>query len=245
MLVLSGCVSEQEVESIKLQNRTQSQRIADLEGQLSAEKIKADRLEKQLEATMGKGQVNIQSRDQEIAALEDAIAKKNALISDLQVQLLKSGVKLPVELSVMLQEFAKNNDMVEFDETTGKLKFKSDLLFQPGSDKVSPEAVKALASLSEILKSEQASQFDLLIAGHTDDMRIGKPETKRLHPSNWHLSVHRAISVLNELEKDGLKPEKMSVRGFSEYRPLEKNKENHKGNDKNRRVEIFIVPQGI
>ena len=39
--------------------------------------------------------------------------------------------------------------------------------------------------------------FDLVVAGHTDDVPIKKAATKAKHPTNWHLSVHRAISVAN------------------------------------------------
>jgi flagellar motor protein MotB len=42
----------------------------------------------------------------------------------------------------------------------------------------------------------------------------------------------------------GIEPERMSVRGFGEYRPVEPNRANKGGNPKNRRVEIYIVHEG-
>jgi flagellar motor protein MotB len=47
------------------------------------------------------------------------------------------------------------------------------------------------------------------------------------------------------MEADGIPPERMSARGFGEYRPLELNAPGKKGNPVNRRVEIYIVPKGI
>ncbi|MCK5175184.1 MAG: OmpA family protein, partial [Planctomycetes bacterium] len=64
------------------------------------------------------------------------------------------------------------------------------------------------------------------------------------HPTNWHLSVHRAISVLNVMTQNKVSPKRLSVRGFGEFRPAEPNKADKKGNAANRRVEIFIVPSG-
>ena len=135
--------------------------------------------------------------------------------------------------------------MVTYDPSKGIVKFKSDLLFERGSDVVAPAAVDAVVSLCQILASEQAKQFDIIIAGHTDDIPIGKPETRRKHPTNWHLSAHRAISVLNIMEKNNIDSGRLSARGFGEYRPVAPNKPNKKGNAQNRRVEIYIVAQGM
>jgi chemotaxis protein MotB len=95
------------------------------------------------------------------------------------------------------------------------------------------------------LNSELGKGFDIIIAGHTDDLRIAKPDTRERHPTNWHLSAHRAISVLDIMTKNNIVSERMSVRGFGEYRPIESNKPNRKGNPQNRRVEIYIVPKGV
>ena len=155
---------------------------------------------------------------------------------------MKGGTPLPAEMNVLLQDFAATSDMVDFDEATGMLKFKSDLLFDSGSDHVQAGATEAIKALAGIMNSNDGSSFDIVIVGHTDDVPIKKPETLRNHPSNWHLSVHRAISVEKMLEADGLTPNRMAVKGYGEYRPVEPNKEGKKGNPANRRVEIFIVP---
>ena len=53
------------------------------------------------------------------------------------------------------------------------------------------------------------------------------------------------ISVLNIMTNNKIVPERVSVRGFGEYHPIVPNKPNKKGNPQNRRVEIYIVPQGL
>jgi len=114
-----------------------------------------------------------------------------------------------------------------------------------GSDKVAAEAIKAIQSLCEILNSEEAKKLDIVIAGHTDDIPIGKPATLAKHPNNWYLSVHRAVSVLNVMAENKIDPKRMSARGFGEYRPIADNKPDKKGNPLNRRVEIYIIPEGM
>ena len=94
------------------------------------------------------------------------------------------------------------------------------------------------------MNSKEAQQFDVVIAGHTDDVPIKKAATKQKHPTNWHLSVHRSIAVLNVMTANKVDPTRVSVRGFGEYRPMTENKPNKRGNPTNRRVELYIVPSG-
>ena len=109
-------------------------------------------------------------------------------------QLLRSGAPLPIELNMKLQEFAEKNEMVTFDPSSGVLKFKSDLLFDPGRDQVKNKSASALKALCKIMLAEEGKNLDILIAGHTDDQPISA--SKARHPTNWHLSVHRALAVL-------------------------------------------------
>ncbi|MBN1392439.1 MAG: OmpA family protein [Sedimentisphaerales bacterium] len=243
LALINGCGPDPK--DLKLQNDTQRKRIAELESELQTAKVKLEQLRRKLETAEGSGSLEVNTLRQKIAALEEDLAKKKELISIMQQQLLYGGATLPVELSTMLEDFAKDKEMVEYDSARGIVKFKSDLLFEPGSDAVARAAGEVLKALCDILNTEQGKKFDVVIAGHTDDIRIGKPETRAKHPTNWHLSAHRAISVLNMMASDGISQERMSVRGFGEYRPITPNAPNKKGNPQNRRVEIFIVPQGM
>ena len=145
----------------------------------------------------------------------------------------------------MLEDWAKGSDLVSFDANRGIVKFKSDLLFEKGSDEVAPSAAEAVKALCRILNTDQAKEFDIIIAGHTDDLPILKPETKAKHRHNWYLSAHRAISVLDVMTANGIVSERVSVRGFGEFRPIVPNEPGKKGNPQNRRVEIYIVPKGV
>ena len=244
MIITSGCVSEQQFKDLKLQNASQERRIKELESQLQTATLELDQAKRQVEALSGKGGIEMNALQQKVAALEDEIAKKKALIEAMQKQLL-GATQLPAELSSMLEDWAKGSDLVSFDAARGIVKFKSDLLFEKGSDEVAPTAMEAVKALCRILNTDQAKEFDIIIAGHTDDLPILKPETKAKHPSNWYLSAHRAISILDVMTGNGIVSERASIRGFGEYRPIVPNELDKKGNPQNRRVEIYIIPKGM
>ena len=242
VVLVNGCAGE--LADLRIRNATQRKQVAELESEVQTTKLKLEQLARKLETAESSSSIEVDALKQEIAALKEDLGRKKSLVASMQQQLLY-GPQLPVELSTMLEDFAKGQKMVSYDASRGIVKFKSDLLFEKGSDKVASSAAEAVKSLCGILNSEQGKEFDIIIAGHTDDMRIGRPQTRIKHPTNWHLSAHRAISVLDVMAQSKIASERMSIRGFGEFRPIAKNKPNRKGNPKNRRVEIYIVPKGI
>ena len=243
LVMLNGCGPE--LQDLRIQNDTQRKRIAELESEVQTIKLKLEQSKRELDTAESRSGIGAEALQQKIAALEEDLGRKKTLIASMQQRLLYGGLSLPVELSTVLEDFAEGKEMVTYDSSRGIVKFKSDLLFERGSDKVTPAAGEAVRSLCRILNSEQGKNFDVIIAGHTDDLRISRPATREKHPTNWHLSAHRAISVLNIMGRSNVTSERMSVRGFGEFRPIVPNKPNKKGNPQNRRVEIYIVPKGI
>jgi hypothetical protein len=96
-----------------------------------------------------------------------------------------------------------------------------------------------LKAFAEIVNSTAAQPFEIVIVGHTDDVRIS-PGTGKKHPTNWHLSVHRAVAVLFVLNQDGVDFKRMAAMGYGEFRPRVPNPPKG-GNEANRRVEIYLV----
>jgi chemotaxis protein MotB len=244
-ILTGGCVTEAKYKDLQTQNRTQQERIAALEAEANTARLQLDQLKAKLAEAESRGGTEVDALRQQVAALEKAIEQKNMLITQLQGQLMRGGQALPPELNTMLEDFARGSDMIMYDPNSGVVKFKSDLLFTPGSADVDAKGKEALKALVAILDSEQGKQFDAIVAGHTDDLPIQKPATKQLHPTNWYLSAHRAISVVNIMIEDGMDPTRLSARGFGEFRPIVPNAPGRKGNPINRRVEIFIVTKGM
>ena len=235
---LAGCGGEQD---LRMRNASLNKRKADLESQLQAMTLELQQLKRQLSDAKSLTDIDKVALEEKIAALEIHLGKKDELIARMREQCL-GGMALPPDLSTMLEEFAEKEDMVTFDAEKGIVKFKSDLLFKSGSDAVLPAAAAAVKSLCTILNTKEAAELDIIIAGHTDDQPIRFARAN--HPTNWHLSVHRAISVLNIMSTSNVAGKRMSVRGFGEMRPIAPN-DPGKGSPQNRRVEIYIVPKGM
>jgi chemotaxis protein MotB len=230
------------MQDLRVQNAALNKRKAQLESELQVAKLSLEQKNRQLTAAVGRGKIERDTLQLKIEALNKDLDEKKRSIASMQQRLI-SGVMLPIELSTMLEDFAGREDMVTFDPNRGIVKFKSDLLFKSGSDVVLSTAADAVKLLSGILNSEQGKKFDIIIAGHTDDQPI--LHSRANHPTNWHLSAHRAISVLNVMAANNVAKKRMSVRGFGELRPIVPNEPGNKGNPKNRRVEIYVIPEGM
>jgi len=114
--------------------------------------------------------------------------------------------------------------------------FVAEVLFDPGKAELKKESFPILDKVARVLK-EEVPQHHISIEGHTDNQPIRYSPWK----SNWELSAHRALSVLHYLKKEGVSPQRMSVSGFGEYKPVASNA-TAEGRALNRRVEIVIVP---
>ena len=91
-----------------------------------------------------------------------------------------------------------------------------------------------------MLTSNEAQGYDVVVVGHTDSQRISSGTAQR-HPTNMHLSAHRAISVRKVLGDRGVAWERIQAAGWGEHRPAVPNNANG-GTAENRRVEIYLVP---
>jgi chemotaxis protein MotB len=80
--------------------------------------------------------------------------------------------------------------------------------------------------------------YQVVVSGHTDN----KPIRTEKFPSNLELSSDRAITVAKFLIENGVTPHRVSVQGFSQYRPLFENI-SPENRQKNRRVEIALIKE--
>lgn len=109
-----------------------------------------------------------------------------------------------------------------------------ELLFPSGSATLKGASLSRLDLLGAVLKT---LPNELRIEGHTDDV----PINTAAFPSNWHLSVARAMTVGDYLMgRINLDPQRVTIVGYSQYKPLEPNT-TPKNRAKNRRVDIVIV----
>ena len=145
------------------------------------------------------------------------------------------GSHLKSELNELIDKYHYNKSIrLEENERGVTIHILDDILFPSGSAELASYSVTVLNRLSEILKE---LPNDIRVEGHTDNV----PISTAVFPSNWHLSVSRALNTAYYLiNKEGLNPEKVSIVGYSEYKPISTN-DTPEGRASNRRVDIVII----
>lgn len=109
------------------------------------------------------------------------------------------------------------------------------LLFAPAQAELSRETVQMLREVARVLARDT---HQVRIEGHTDNLPINSP----LYPSNWELSSARASSVTRLFVENGVVPERITVVGYADNRPVDSN-DTPEGRARNRRVTILLVAE--
>ena len=137
------------------------------------------------------------------------------------------------------KELADNQAKLEMSERGLVLTFLSEVLFDSGKAEIKEDAQGTLSKVANVIQ-QKVPDRDVAIEGHTDNEPIKHSGWK----SNWELSTGRATSVLHFLEDGGVNPHKLVASGYGEYRPVAGN-DSLEGRQKNRRVEIVIIPKQL
>jgi chemotaxis protein MotB len=145
-------------------------------------------------------------------------------IDDLKTRLADAIVKYNYTSSVTLEE----------NERGITIHILENIMFGSGKAELNSKSKLVLNELAGILKQ---IPNDIRIEGHTDNI----PINSMIYPSNWHLSVARALSTAYYfISERKLNPEKVTVVGYAEYKPVAENS-SIEGRAKNRRVDIVII----
>lgn len=146
------------------------------------------------------------------------------------------------DIKEKVEEYLEKNSMqglVEMKlETKGLvIRFKDNVLFDPGSASIKAGSNGILVFLSELLKKPELINHAIRVEGHTDNI----PNVSSLYASNWELSAARATNVVKFfIEQSQMLPSRLSASGYSEYHPIESN-DTASGRSANRRVDIVVV----
>ena len=127
---------------------------------------------------------------------------------------------------------------VEMLEKGLVITFVAEVLFDSGKADLRKDSFQKLDKVGQVL-STTVSDLSVGIEGHTDSDPIKHSNWK----SNWELSTTRALSVLHYLEENQkIEPTRLAATGYGQYRPVDAN-DTKEGKQKNRRVEIIILPK--
>ena len=228
LIVFCGCTSPAQRQPVELQSQKVEGERDTYQQELRDEKARAavlaERLqneERQLAAAQAEISV-LRGRARELQQQNDGLV---GLIEERAHQKLERPAApvspLPPDLDEALTRYAtKYQKRVWYDRGRGALSLANDRLFESGSDSVRTDAYAALHEFADIIGQVLPEQFEVVVVGHSDDTTIKKEETLARHPTNWHLSVHRAIAVKDVLVKAGLPAQRLAVMGYGPYRPV-------------------------
>lgn len=172
----------------------------------------------------------------------DDIPPGNVPINDLlpieQTQIEEMNTEL-VQLYQLVNEYVKREGLqaeisVRADRRGVIIDIKEKVLFDSGAAVLKGNSKEVLDKVVMLIE-----QFDnkIIVEGHTDTVPINTAK----FPSNWELSVIRAINVLRYFtEEKDIDPVRISVAGYGKYKPISTN-DNTLGRAMNRRVNILIL----
>ncbi len=248
LLASTGCVSQDEHKKLQAAFEQSRQQLAEAEHDVDMLRKQVLNLEAQiaeLNSALAAGGGGLDALKKQ----RDALLAENAKLRDQIAQLLAAGgsnVMLPPIVDNALRELAAMYpDLLEYDPKLGMIRFKSDLTFDLGSTEVKPRAREALKAFADILNNSLIAKNEIRIVGHTDDVPIRSSAKNVMNPTNWYLSTNRANSVRSVIQGDGVSEGRMQSAGWGEERPIAPNAPGKHGNEKNRRVDIYILPTEV
>lgn len=234
---LAGCVPQAKYDDLLTSYRSKEQQVLTLQSDLDESRTN----EQELRRKLAEAAADLEAMRASLGGEGGDLDAMRARYEELLKKINELETPLPREVEIALGDIAAQYpDIFEFDAAKGMLRFKSDVTFDSGSAQLTAKANEVMAKLAPVLNSPAASNLEIKVVGHTDNVPISRPATRQQHPTNMYLSAHRAISVRDQLVRDGVSAPRFQVAGYGEYRPIASNSSN--GSRENRRVELYLSP---
>lgn len=183
--------------------------------------------------------VNLDNLTQSLAQEKQAVEEYRRRAD--QLEQIRKRFEL---LREKLQKLTSLGLKVEVRDNRMLIQLPGDVLFDSGSDKLKPRGKEILTAVAAVIRGDaDLSKREFQVAGHTDS----KPLRGGSFQDNWGLSAMRSRSVLVFLTTPeasgggGLDPKNWSASGYADTDPVANN-DTDEGREKNRRVELVVVP---
>ncbi|WP_233165685.1 OmpA family protein [Archangium sp. Cb G35] len=208
-----------------------------------AQTVSTEQARKVLEGQLSQ---QLAAKDQKLTALEDERTRLNTERDQLQQAVQEKDAEL-ARLKATYEDIEQKlkseiaDGEIRLSQAEGRIQVDlvDKILFDSGEANLSPRGSEVLARLGTVLS--KVEDRSILVSGHTDDA----PPSQRLaatYPTNWELSVARAVNVVRFLgEKASVPPGRLVAAGHSDTKPVASNA-NAKGRARNRRIEILLIP---
>jgi len=234
----SGCVPQDKYDSLLTTNNSLKEEIVRLNSENDQSRQTAQMMQERFanaNAQLG----DLQNENNRLKGEVDRLGGDYTILEQMLNEM--EPFPLPDNINRALQELAAAYPgLLTYDAKKGMVRFASDLTFDLGSAELRPNAAQSIERLAQIINDASISSYEVKVVGHTDSVPIVNATTKAKHPTNTHLSVHRAISVGQALIASSTDPRRIQVAGYGPYRPVVA--EGPGGAAENRRVEIYLVP---
>lgn len=164
---------------------------------------------------------------------DNPIKKDSHSASSKAVENIKKTLQ---SINEMLQATGSPKVTLEESQDGFTIQLPASMLFKPNSAAITND--DALLFLRRIALIIQRMPKDIMIetTGYTDDTI---PSKNSKYANNWELSTARAVSVVEELIKDKVTPQRLIASGRSKYDPIATNATDE-GRARNRRVELHF-----
>lgn len=186
---------------------------------LEAEHAKLSSEKEQLSTEKEQLSQTVQEQEAELAKLKDTY---DDLQDKMKAEIAEGAIKLSQ---------AKGRIQVDLVDK---------VLFDSGDASISKRGQEVLKRLGGVLAKVEDKAIQ--VSGHTDD----SPPSQKLQatfPTNWELSVARAVNVVRFLEEHGgVRSRRMIAAGYGETRPVSANA-TPQGRARNRRIEVLLIPE--
>lgn len=233
---------DEQLQAEKAGRTAAEQKVGELEEQVKGLEAEKEALNTRLntaEAGLSAGTAErraLEQKNAELTALNQELARSTKKLAEAKEALEKKSAEYENLSKSLEQEIAEGK--VELSELKGRMtvNLKDKILFASGSARVGKEGEAALKKVAEALKGVQGKI--IRVEGHTDDVPT---DPKGPFPSNWELSLARAMAVVRALQDAGVDPTRLSAAGYGPYQPIAANN-SPENRSLNRRIEIVLAP---
>ena len=161
---------------------------------------------------------------------QEAVSETEAQDPDPSLEHLQQQVLQTVPMEV------KDDFSIRWSQKRLVMVLGEKIAFNVGEASLLPDFQPTLKRISGFISTQKG--YNVSVAGHTDDAPINTAQ----FPSNWELSAIRAVNVAKFMIASGVNPHRVSIEGYSAYRPLHSNT-TPDFKRANRRVEITLVKE--
>jgi chemotaxis protein MotB len=151
-------------------------------------------------------------------------------------QAAKMSTLESLEISIQALD-SESGIRAKFTRKHVRITLEDNLLFPFGNADIHPQAIQILDKIIGVIRKVA---YPVSVEGHTDNVPIHTAK----FPSNWELSIARAVNVVKYFITVGnIDPQRLSAVGYGESKPLFSNT-TPENRAMNRRVEIRLMIGG-